>query len=86
MQGSAQREFKGKCFKCDRKGHPSYKCTETTKEDGTPLNSDDTSKELYDAKIKESADRRARFRTGGTQMFIDEEIVPTFDELIETEE
>ena len=36
MQGSTQREFKGKCFKCDRKGHPSYKCTETTKEDGTP--------------------------------------------------
>ena len=86
LQEITQREFKGKCFKCDRKGHPSYKCTETMKEDGTPVNSNDASNKLYDAKIKESADRRARFRTGGTQMFIGEEIVPTFDELFETEE
>ena len=56
------------------------------KEDGSPVNSDDASKELYEAKVKESADQRARFLTGETQMFIGGEIVPTFDELIETEE
>ena len=36
-QNKPKGEFKGKCFKCNRRGHLSRDCKHTTKLDGSPV-------------------------------------------------
>ena len=44
LQDGMEKDFEGNYFKCDCKGHLSYKCTKTTKADGSPANSNDVAK------------------------------------------
>ena len=76
------------CFRCEQKGKCSaHNCTETTKEDGSPVNSEEVIKERCVVKRKASLAAYAkRNNVGGSQHFMGSEVVPTFEEVIADKE
>ena len=74
------------CFKCDRANCVGARdCPHDKKEDGSPVNDDDTSKKLLQEKQAETLARKAR-EEAGSQHYMGGEIVPTFEEAIAREE
>ena len=75
------------CFRCGRNDCVGAKfCTETTKEDGTPVNSNAVSRKLLEAQLERTRVQKEKEETSGAQHYMNSEIVPTFEETIEKEE
>ena len=84
------------CFRCDQLGCTFWKCKETKKENGRPVETDEVAKQKYnDAKkswdaaaaakrdaVKKGSDAVGTEETAGQQHFIGGEVVPTFDKMI----
>ena len=51
------KEFKGKCYKCDRVGHRRPDCTYSTKADGSPCNDKPTPAHALDSNVPKEVDQ-----------------------------
>ena len=55
--GTYAKEFKGKCYKCDRAGHRKPDCTHTTKADGSPISNNSTPTHALDTTVPKEVDQ-----------------------------
>lgn len=74
-QKSSSNNSKNRCFKCEREGCVAYKCKETTKEDGPPVNN----KEQEKAEHQKWKGNRSK----GLSYY--EKGLPTFEETLDEE-
>ena len=72
------------CFRCERMGCMNRTCKETTKADGSPVNS----QEVIDKKFKDLEDLSKKKKNEGTgeQQMIEADVIPSSDKLLEAEE
>ena len=90
-KGNKRRELpRGyKCFRCGRENCVGARdCKYDKKEDGSPVNSEDESRKLlkeYQESVKSKRESKESEETG-VQLYMNIEIVPTFEEAIEQED